>query len=154
VQRSTDGESFEDVGTVAAVPVDSSAAQAYAYTDQFTYNGNVYYRLELVDGNGNNSYSTVVSLPMKATVSTAIRIYPTVVESGQLFVESATAISQAQLEIFDMNGQRLQVNDWSVLEGRQQVAINGNNGRLPAGAYIARLTNGQSLLAKQIIIIK
>jgi PA14 domain len=154
VQCSTDGESFEDVGTVAAIPVDSSAAQAYSYTDQFTYNGNVYYRLELVDVNGNNSYSTVVSLPMKATVSTAIRIYPTVVESGQLFVESATAISEAQLEIFDMNGQRLQVNDWSILEGRQQVAINGNKGRLPAGAYIARLTNGQSLLAKQIIIIK
>ena len=119
-----------------------------------TYNGNVYYRLELVDVNGNNSYSTVVMLPMKATVTTAIRIYPTVVESGQLFVESANAISQAQLEIFDMNGQRLQVNDWSILEGRQQVAINGNNGRLPAGAYIARLTNGRSLLAKQIIIIK
>jgi hypothetical protein len=154
VQRSTDGESFEDIATVAAIPVDSSAAQKYSYTDQFTYNGNVYYRLELVDIDGNNSYSTVVSLPMKAAATTAVRIYPTVVESGQLFVESPTAISQAQLEIFNMNGQRLQVNDWSVLEGRQQVAINGNNGRLPAGAYIARLTNGQSLLAKQIIIIK
>lgn len=156
VQRSTDNETFQDVATVAATTAgdgtNSSAAQAYTYTDQFTYSGDVYYRLEMVDIDGKTSYSTIASLPMQESV--AIRIYPTVVENGQLFVQSPTAISQARLELFDMKGQRLQVNDWSSLEGRQQVSVTSNRGRLMAGAYIVRLSDSQSVLAKQIIIVK
>ena len=85
--------------------------------------------------------------------SKTIRIYPTVVENGTLFVAASTAIEQAKLELFDMNGQRLQENDWSSLQGVQQVSV-GGNGRLPAGAYIVRLSNGQTTLSKQMIIIK
>jgi hypothetical protein len=157
VQRSTDNETFQDVATVAAnttasAAANSTATQSYSYTDQFTYNGDVYYRLEMVDIDGKKSYSAVASLPMQESV--AIRIYPTVVENGQLFVQSPTAIPQARLELFDMNGQRLQVNDWSSLEGRQSVSIAGNRGRLAAGAYIVRLSDSRSVLSKQIIIIK
>ena len=123
--------------------------QQYAYTDQFTYNGNVYYRLEMVDHDGSTNYSTIVSLPMQA--SAAIRIYPTVVQNGQLTVASPSSISQAQFQLFDMKGQRLMVKDWSELQGIQQVAIGSN---LAAGAYIALLSDAQSILTKQIIIIK
>jgi hypothetical protein len=73
------------------------------------------------------------------------------VENGSLFVESSNNVDQAMLELFDMNGHRLQVTSWSSLEGKQIVNI-GNN--LPAGAYIVRLSNTQTTLAKQIIIIK
>jgi hypothetical protein len=149
VQRSTDDETFEDVGTVAAVTADSSATQQYSYMDQFTYNGNVYYRLEMVDHDGSTNWSTIVSLPMQA--SAAIRIYPTVVTNGQLTLESPSSINQAQFQIFDMKGQRLLVKNWSEFQGIQQVAIGSN---LAAGAYIALLSDGQSILTKQIIIIK
>jgi hypothetical protein len=149
VQRSTDNETFQDVGTVAAVTADSSTTQQYSYTDQFTYNGNVYYRLEMVDHDGSTSWSTIVSLPMQA--SAAIRIYPTVVTNGQLTVESPSAVNQAQFQLFDMKGQKLMVKDWSEFQGIQQVAIGSN---LAAGAYIALLSDGQSILTKQIIIIK
>src|ERR1700744_3472064 len=149
VQRSTDNENYQDVNTIEAI---TGATQNYAYTDQFNYNGTVYYRLEMVDVDGKTSYSTIVSLPMQESV--AIRIYPTMVDNGQLFVQSPTAISQAHLELFDMKGQRLQVNDWSSLEGRQQVSITGNQGRLTPGAYIVRLSDAQTVLAKQIIIVK
>lgn len=149
VQRSTDNENFEDVGTVAAVTADSSITQQYSYTDQYTYNGNVYYRLAMVDHDGTTTYSTIVSLPMQT--SAAIRIYPTVVTNGQLTVESPSAIDQAQFQLFNMTGQKLMAKDWSELQGALQVAI-GNN--LAAGAYIALLSDGQSILTKQIIIIK
>lgn len=150
VQRSTDNETFQDVSTIAAIT--GGATQSYSYTDQFNYNGTVYYRLEMVDIDGKTSYSGIASLPMQE--SAAIHIYPTMVENGQLFIQSPTTIPQAHMELFDMNGQRLQVNDWSSLEGRQQVSITGNRGRLPAGAYIVRLSDAQTVLAKQIIIVK
>jgi len=149
IQRSTDDENFQDVATVASVNEDSTMTQQYNYTDQFTYNGNVYYRLEMVDHDGTTNYSTIVSLPMKAPA--AIRIYPTVVTNGQLTVESPSSISQAQFQLFDMNGQKLMVKDWSEFQGTQQVAIGSH---LAAGTYIALLSDAQSILTKQIIIIK
>ena len=151
IQRSTDGDNFQDIATVAANNTDSSIEQKYTYTDQFTYNGDVFYRLQLVDRDGSASYSGIVNLPMQT--SGAIRIYPTMVENGQLTDETPSEINQAKLELFDMTGRKLMVQNWSQLQGRQQVSIAANS-RLAAGAYIVRLSDSQSILAKQIIIVK
>jgi PA14 domain len=149
IQRSTDNETFQDVATVDAVTADSGLTQKYSYTDQFTYNGDVYYRLAEVDRDGTTNYSTIVNLPMQQ--SAAIRIYPTVVTNGQLNVQSPSSISQAQFQLFDMKGQKLLARNWSEFQGVQQVSIGSN---LAPGAYIALLSDGQSILTKQIIIIK
>jgi PA14 domain len=149
IQRSTDNETFQDVATVDAVTADSGLTQKYSYTDQFTYNGDVYYRLAEVDRDGTTNYSTIVNLPMQA--SAAIRIYPTVVTNGQLTVQSPSSISQAQFQLFDMKGQKLLARNWSEFQGVQQVSIGSN---LAPGAYIALLSDGQSILTKQIIIIR
>jgi hypothetical protein len=149
IQRSTDGSTFEDVHTVAA-NTDEATAQSYSYTDQDNWNGKLYYRLEMVDRDGKANYSNIISISLQEAQS--IRIYPTQVENGNFFVETSASIQQARLELFDMGGRRLQEKLWSVLEGRQQVAVN-NNGSLPAGAYIVRLSDNRSTLAKQIIVI-
>jgi hypothetical protein len=52
-----------------------------------------------------------------------------------------------------MNGNRLLENDWSSLQGVQQVSV-GGNGKLAAGAYIVRLSNNETTLTKQMIIVK
>jgi hypothetical protein len=151
IQRSTDGDNFQDIATIDANNADSISDHKYTYTDQYTYNGDVYYRLKLVDRDGSASYSGIVNLPMQT--SGAIRIYPTVVENGQLTVETPSEVNQAKLELFDMTGRKLMVQNWSQLQGRQQVSIAANS-RLAAGAYIVRLSDAQSVLAKQIIIVK
>ena len=150
IQRSTDGQSFQDINTISA-SIASGTTQDYSYIDPFSYNGTVYYRLEMVDIDGTINYSSIISLLRHSNTTT--RIYPTLVESGSLFVESAATVRQARLELFDLNGRKLQEKDWAVLEGRQQVTI-GNGGTLPAGAYLARLSDSQSTLAKQIILVK
>ena len=151
VQRSTDGSLFQNVQTVAAAPGDSLAQHDYSYTDQDNWNGALYYRLMMVDHDGQTSYSNIMSISLQAAQS--IRIYPTMVENGSLYVETSNPVNQVLFELFDMNGHRLQVTNWSSLEGKQTVNV-GSNGHLPAGAYIVRLSNAQTTLAKQIIVIK
>lgn len=151
IQRSTNEEDFEDVATVNAQP-DSLNIQQYSYTDRFNYNGNVYYRLKMVDRDGIASYSGIVELPMQESTG-AVRIYPTMVENGQITVDAPASVSQARLELYDMNGRRILAQDWAALQGRQQVSLSGN-GHLASGAYIVRLTDNETILAKQIIIIK
>lgn len=140
IQRSTDGQNFQDVLTLP-----SDATQ---YTDVFPCNGTVYYRLEMVDLDGKANYSGIASLLRHSTTPT--RIYPTIVENNTIFVETSKTIRQARLEVFDMTGRRLLEKDWPALEGRQQMPLTG----LPAGAYLVRLSDVQNPVAKQIIIIR
>jgi hypothetical protein len=140
VQRSTDGQNFQDIQSLP-----SGTTQ---YTDLFGYNGTVYYRLKMVDIDGQNNYSGVASLVSHS--NTTNRIYPTIVENSTVYVETAKTIRQARVELFDMNGRRLREKEWPSLDGRQQIALTG----LPAGAYLVRLSDIQGPIAKQIIMIR
>jgi len=105
----------------------------------------------MVDQDGKTNYSNIQAISLREAQS--LRIYPTQVEGGNFFVETSKPIPQAKLELFDMNGRRLQENDWAVLEGRTPVTVN-HAGSLPAGAYIVRLSDSRTTLAKQIVVIK
>ena len=107
----------------------------------------------MVDLDGSEQYSGIIALILDNQQAKTVRIYPTVVENGALTVETGTAIHQARMELYNMNGQKLQDYEWQTLEGRQSISL-GQKTRLSAGAYIVRVSNDQSILAKQIIIIK
>jgi hypothetical protein len=150
VQRSTDGKSFQDIHTTSVSEGIGGNIQNYSYTDTYAYNGDLYYRLLMVDLDGKTDYSKIIILSMHN--AQAIRIFPTVVDND-LFVETNQSISGVRFELFDMGGGRIQSKDWPVLDGRQQVNIK-SRGHLPAGAYIARLTDGHTVLAKQVIFVR
>ncbi|HTI10038.1 MAG TPA: T9SS type A sorting domain-containing protein [Puia sp.] len=153
IQRSTDGASFTDVHTTAATG-NGGTLQNYSYTDQYAYNGTIYYRLAMTDRDGTTNYSTIISVALHSA-NQSIRIYPTVIESNSLYVEASQSLKNVRLELFDMSGNKINEKDWSVLDGRQQVSVNaGHAGSLPSGAYIARLSDNRQVMAKQIIIIK
>src|ERR1700761_7277878 len=64
VQRSTDGSLFQDINTVAAASGDSLAHHDYTYTDQDNWSGPLYYRLEMVDRDGQTSFSNIMSISL------------------------------------------------------------------------------------------
>jgi hypothetical protein len=151
IQRSTDGDIFQNVQTIVAGAASATATKNYSYTDTYPYDGTVYYRLLMVDLDGRTDYSKIISVSLHEPVQ-SVRIFPTVVTSD-LFVEASQYLSNVQFELYNMSGARLVSKQWSALSGRQQVNIKGS-GALPAGAYIARLTDGTKVLAKQVILIR
>ncbi|HTE11763.1 MAG TPA: T9SS type A sorting domain-containing protein, partial [Chitinophagaceae bacterium] len=148
VQRSADGVSFKNIQTIAAQNSNSSQQQSYAYTDQ-QVTGNVYYRLAMTDIDGTVAYSAVVRV--QNANSNEIKIYPTLVENNKLYIESGKSISHSKATIFDMNGRKLTEQTLENVQGRQSVTLNGS---VKSGSYIVSVTDGSSLLAKQIIIVK
>jgi Secretion system C-terminal sorting domain len=58
IQRSADGVNWQTIGTLDASG-SSAMATDYSYTDGEPLPGQDYYRLQLVDDNGNDTYSTV-----------------------------------------------------------------------------------------------
>ena len=59
VQRSTDGINYTNIGTVQAV---GSGAGSYQFTDASATNSTNYYRLEIVDADGEVTYSKVIGV--------------------------------------------------------------------------------------------
>ena len=72
IQRSTDGSSFTDIGTVKAV---GSGANGYSFTDIHPTDGINYYRLKSVDKDGSSTYSKVVSVAI-TNYELPITVYP------------------------------------------------------------------------------
>jgi Secretion system C-terminal sorting domain len=152
LQRSTDGNTFSNIQTIAA-KTSNSTEENYNYTDKLSFTGVVYYRLAMVDKDGSTVYSTIAVVSMKS--ETNVKIYPTVVENGSIFIETGKTYTQGKIELFDMNG-RAVLNTNSNFSGTsQQVSLQPVNGsRLTAGSYIVRISANNEVLAKKIIIVK
>jgi len=150
IQRSTDGQTFKDVHTTPFSEGTDGLTRDYSYTDVYAYNGELYYRLMMVDIDGRTDYSRIISLKLHNTRN--IKIYPTIVDND-VFVETNASLAGVHFELYDMGGNRIRSQEWAILNGRQQVNIK-SRGNLSAGAYIARLTDGHTILAKQMILVR
>ena len=149
VQRSADGINFTNIQTIAAQNSNSSLPQSYTTTDQQATGNILYYRLAMTDADGTVAYSAVIRLQNGETSS--IKIYPTLVENNSLYIESGKAANHTKAIIFDMNGKKLAEQTLENVQGRQSITLNS---AIKSGSYIVSVTDGNSLLAKQIIIVK
>jgi hypothetical protein len=73
VQRSVDGHTFADIGTVKAFG-NSKTIRNYSLTDDEPVIGNLYYRLHSVDFDGKEEFSRVIAV--RYLSSSAVQIFP------------------------------------------------------------------------------
>ncbi|MDH7463579.1 T9SS type A sorting domain-containing protein [Chitinophagaceae bacterium 26-R-25] len=99
VERSTDGEHYTAIGTIAAAGnyVD---AKTYSFTDKSPANGLNYYRLKMVDIDGKYSYSPVKTLRFDA-IAGELHILPNPVVNN-FYVKGL--LEPALVRVLDVNG--------------------------------------------------
>jgi hypothetical protein len=152
IQRSSDGINFQDLAQVNSKSSDTSSVYQlnYQYIDPAPLPGIAYYRLQITDKDGTSSHSETIQLSNDRSLG--IKIFPTVVQNSNLFVQSEKSIKNAKLEIFDLSGKKLTDCYWEVLNGNQSVTLSPNS-HIAKGAYLARLTsNGEQLINQMIVI--
>lgn len=134
LEKSTDGENFN---YISAIPGNRISGTKYTAEDRNLNEGMNYYRLKIVDNNGNYNYSRVITLEKKANVP-EIKIMPGVVaDELYIWLPANTQVSKAV--ITDVSGRRVKedatVTNFTNVAGVQL-------GRLPLGMYnINVLTN-------------
>ncbi len=139
VQRSIDGQNFEDIGQVPGMGT-TELSQTYNYTDPNPVMGKVnYYRLHQVDYNGWATNSWIISLSM-GDVAPAYLIYPNPVPTT-LNLVIPTGLDQLTTEIYATDGKRMY---------RQVIIHPGsaetiNVSRLVSGMYFLRLVGGDGI---------
>ncbi len=126
VERSMDGISFTDIGTLKAV---GSGANEYSFTDNSPTNVINYYRLKNVDKDGSSTFSKVVSVQFTVN-SNQLTLYPN--PSKDNVIVKGSHISS--LQVIDNSGKVVKVVSLKDATNPTLSVVG-----LPAGAYHLRV---------------
>ena len=112
-----------------------------------------YYRLRIVDENGQFSYSETVEIRFGSGVGLT-SLFPNPVENGGSLQVSYYAESEIplRLQLFDLRGKELFRNEHVVTEGANQFQV--DLPELPEGVYLARFHGGNLVQTTKIMIRK
>ncbi len=138
-ERSADGSNFGRIGTVAA-DGNSASVKQYVYTDNEVSNlsaSTVYYRLKLVDIDGQYKYSSVVTIYL-ADITSRIVVSPNPTTGETKVMIAATISGKAQWTLTDNSGRVVMQNIIAIKKGNNNLAINVSG--LSAGIYYLNVT--------------
>ncbi|WP_299820670.1 T9SS type A sorting domain-containing protein [uncultured Pontibacter sp.] len=149
VERSTDGTTFESIGTVKGMG-NSNQKVEYNYRDINPLPGTAYYRLKQVDLNGDFEYSKLVAVYYdgpKARGKTYI--YPNPFKSEiNIRLHSAVA-TEATVQLLDLQGRVVQTETVQLQQGLNELVLPVKP--LKNGVYFLRLSgNGISVNQKLV----
>lgn len=99
VQHSTDGITWENIGTLPAAR-NSSTTQSYTFQHSNPSNGHNEYRILETDMDGRSSYSKVVDIAWKAG-GFGLVVYPNPAAGGKINIQLATATT---VQVFNATG--------------------------------------------------
>ena len=153
VEKSGNGKDYTDAG-VLFTDGNSSIRREYSFKDDLKNmaTGLVYYRLKMVDLDGNYKLSDVRIIKLtEDNASQNITVYPNpVVNDLRITLASGWQDKVVQIQLLNANGQSLVQFDRS--GSSQTESVNVNN--LKPGLYIVRVSDGSELALQRSIKAK
>lgn len=140
IEKSTDGENFTTIKTVAGSG-NSTSTIDYKTEDFYPVNGYNYYRLKQIDFDGQYEYSKVSVVDFKLS---NIHLFPSMLEQGEIFNLNGV-LENTSVMIYSTNGQLVE----SMTLGNENNAIQAN---YPKGIYIIKLIEGERMTNKKLVI--
>ncbi|ANE50588.1 cadherin-like domain-containing protein [Flavisolibacter tropicus] len=135
VERSTDGNNYKKIGTVAA-----TQNNIYSFTDLQPVNGLAYYRVRNVDLDGAFKYTTVVKYKNESSVS-LYKAFPTTT-STQVTLQHPQVAGKAIITLSSLEGKALR----STIPSQGSVSTQIDLSAYPSGMYLLQFLgeNGRS----------
>lgn len=150
--------SASDYSSIASkTALGNTGRSAYQHSDNVTSltDDVIYYRLKMVDIDGNYKYSNVLMVRKEKKMISGIIINPNPVLSGDAVTLrfEATASSMVTLRIVDMAGRQVLQQQNRVNEGANSIQVN-SLGKLQPGIYIIQMSNGEELSAIKFAVVR
>jgi len=149
VERSTDGQNFDKIATVASNG-NTNVLINYQTTDNFPSLGVNYYRLKMVDNDGSYQYSKTVSVNFKSNANTgSFEIKTAVVSHKTLQLNVSSSLQQpASLSMYDAIGRMLFTSDITLQKGMNNV----NKPLTPStGVYFLKLKTSDAMTTLSLL---
>jgi len=147
IQRSSDGVSFRDIGTVDGI-VDGRSTANYVFTDPSPSPGKNYYRVRQTDLSGAEKY-TVISLVDWTDAVAAFRISPNPAHGSFTIQLLNVSTGPVMLSIEDISGAVVYRSSSMANSGRIAVSLNK---AVPAGIYFIRVRTATDTETGKIIL--
>jgi hypothetical protein len=139
IERSTDGKNWISIGT------DYSTSNQHTYWDKDALSGIVYYRIKVVNTNGQYFYSDIRSVNIFGSKKCISYTYDPIAENLNF---NLTCNGEYDISIYEVTG-KLVVNAVKVNgEGQNQCAISLSG--KSSGVYLVRV-NGVATLAEKVV---
>ena len=156
VERSTDGSTWNKIGFVSGHG-NSTSVNDYSLNDMDVVpNVHFYYRLKQIDNNGNFKYTDVVTAMITGggnSSLTNVEFYPNPSSGMISLVISSTLDQEITVQIYDIMGQKVLLNNYQVLKGditpRQL-----NLQLLASGTYSVVVSSATDVYTKKLVITK
>jgi hypothetical protein len=131
IEKSINGHDFNAVGSINA----KGTASSYQYSDNNAFTGQsiLYYRLKMVDKDGKFAYSPILTAK-KNEKAGAIRVYPTIATSSQIFNAEISSDRQQNftVQFITVSGQTISKLAGTVQRGKNLIALKPTTA-LPTG---------------------
>jgi len=134
VESSADGIHYEEVGRVESAG-NSSSSIRYRYLDENPtgfINGNLYYRLKMVDQDGRYTYSNSLLLTFK--YESSLKLYPNPVKDHLFVTWMAPSDEKAMISLTDISGRKWYQGEMWIKKGMNRLSIDASP--LPVGTYV------------------
>jgi hypothetical protein len=105
VQRSADGDNWQNIATFSAI----TGTESYSYTDANPLAGPNYYRLELINTDGTTGYSLTAIVATKSITPGSIQFYP---NPFQNMINITAKGAFTRVSLTDMAGRTLWVKEY------------------------------------------
>jgi hypothetical protein len=146
IERSSNGADYTVIGLRSATGNDASR-QSYTYPDDLSsVNGTVfYYRLKIVDKDGQFKYSNVILIRKESKNINGVVLNPNPVVDGLATLRfTSLRGSVVNMRVIDMAGKTILQQQNKVYEGNNSISIN-NLDHIQPGVYLLQMTNDDEL---------
>jgi len=157
IERSEDGTNFSSIGLQAATG-NSSSKENYQHNDDlssFSASSTFYYRLKMIDTDGQFKYSNVILIRKDVKGMTDIVIIPNPVVKGNtvtLRFEAAVK-SVVDIKVIDMAGRIMSTQQNNATQGINSISINHLERLLP-GMYLLQMNDGKNIQTTKFTIAR
>lgn len=133
IERSSDGTNFRQIGSVSASG-DLISNIKYSFSDVMAEKGSNFYRLAMVDSDGNYTYSKVITVSVDVKGISVSVVYPNPFSKRVQVRINCYNPEQITIRVIDNAGQVVRTQLENVQRGENNIVIK-NVAELPGGVY-------------------
>jgi SdrD B-like domain/Secretion system C-terminal sorting domain len=150
IERSTDGNSFRQVGRVNTLSGQLNSNANYTYMDITAQRGTNFYRLAIVDNNGNYTYSKTIMVTVDVKGISVMIVYPNPFSKRVQIRVTADKAEKVAINIINSNGILMSTQNAQTVVGDNNIPINKVDA-LPGGVYYIEVVSSTRSLKTKVM---
>jgi hypothetical protein len=150
IERSTDGNDFRQIGKINTASGQLNSNANYNYLDIIAQRGTNYYRLAMVDNNGNYNYSKTIMVNVDVKGISVMIVYPNPFSKKVQIRVNADKAEKVAINIINSNGILMSTQEAQTQIGDNNIGINKVDA-LPGGIYYIEVVSSTRSLKTKVM---